>query len=443
MPSKRLVCWIGIGQSKFYDWRDRYGKVNEHNGWIPRDWWLTDWEKEAIIRFHHERPLEGYRRLTFMMLDADVVAVSPTSVYRVLKEAGLMNRHHPGPSKKGQGFTQPLGPHQHWHIDISYLNLAGTFYFMCSILDGYSRSIVHWEIREKMEEIDVETILQRAREKFPGAAPRIISDNGPQFIAKDFKQFIRICGMTHVRTSPYYPQSNGKLERYHRTIKGECIRPGTPLSLEDARRMVGKYVVYYNQVRLHSAIGYIAPADKLAGREKEIFAERDRKLDRARQSRKALRQVARGARTDGRVDFAAIRCQVTIEQVLHRLGHLDRLQAIGSEHRGPCPVHGGDDGHNRSFSANIEKNVFRCFSPSCGVAGNVLDLWAAVHKLPLREAALDLIETFHLDIPAAEKRQPVVPLSQSDCEVATNVVTCNNADRAFRPETTQPLPQRC
>jgi len=434
------VGWIGITQSKFYDWRGRYGKVNEHNAWIPRDWWLADWEKEAIIRFHHEHLLEGYRRLTFMMLDVDVVAVSPTSVYRVLKEAGLMNRRHPGSSKKGKGFTQPLRPHQHWHIDISYLNLAGTFYFMCSILDGYSRSIVHWEIREKMEEIDVETILQRAREEFPGETPRIISDNGPQFIAKDFKQFIRICGMTHVRTSPYYPQSNGKLERYHRTIKGECIRPGTPLSLEDARRLVAKYVEYYNQVRLHSAIGYIAPADKLAGRETEIFAERDRKLDEARQSRKACRQVARGAQPSGGVDFAAIRSQVTIRQVLHRLGHLDRLQVIGSEHRGPCPVHGCDDGHNRSFSANIEKNVFRCFSPSCGAGGNVLDLWAAVHKLPLREAALDLVETFHLDVRNPGKRQPVVPLPQSDRPLAANVASRDNVGRVPRPITTQPLP---
>ena len=150
-PRNGWSGWIGTGQSKFYDWRDRYGKVNEHNGWIPRDWWLTDWEKEAIIRFHHERPLEGYRRLTFMMLDADVVAVSPTSVYRVLKEAGLMNRHHPGSPKKGKGFTQPLGPHQHWHIDISYLNMAGTFYFMCSILDGLQPIYRAWEIREKME----------------------------------------------------------------------------------------------------------------------------------------------------------------------------------------------------------------------------------------------------------------------------------------------------
>ena len=104
---------------------------------------------------------------------------------------------------------------------------------------------------------------------------------------------IRICGMTHVRTSPYYPQSNGKLERFHGSIKGECIRPGTPLSLEDALRIVGRYVEHYNQVRLHSAIGYIAPADKLTGREAEIFTARDRKLAEARQRRKEQREAAR------------------------------------------------------------------------------------------------------------------------------------------------------
>src|SRR5215470_7084207 len=96
--------------------------------------------------------------------------------------------------------------------------------------------------------------------------PRIISDNGPQFIARDFKEFIRISGMTHARTSPYYPQSNGKIERWHKSLKGECIRPGTPLSLEDARRLVEGYVEHYNNVRLNSAIGYITPKDMLAGR---------------------------------------------------------------------------------------------------------------------------------------------------------------------------------
>ncbi len=211
--------------------------------------------------------------------------LAPQSVYRVLKRAGVLNRRNSKPSQKGKGFHQPRRPHQHWHVDIAYLNIAGTFYFLCTILDGYSRFIVHWEIREKMEEVDVETILQRAREEYPSETPRIITDNGPQFIAKEFKHFIRISGMTHVKTSPYYPQSNGKLERYHRTIKSECIRPKTPLSLEDARRVVTTYVQQYNEQRLHGALRYVTPLDKLLGREQAIFAERDRKLEEARSLR--------------------------------------------------------------------------------------------------------------------------------------------------------------
>ena len=184
-----------------------------------------------------------------MMLDAGVVAVSPATVHRVLSEAGLMKRSNAKPSKKGTGFAQPLKPHQHWNLEIAYLNIRGTFDFIASLLDGFSRSVVHWEIREKMEEVDIETIVQRACEKYLGTTPRIITENGPRFITKDFKEFIRICGMTHARTSPFYPPSNGKLERYHWTLKGECIRPQSPLSKEDAVRIVTKFVTEYNEVR--------------------------------------------------------------------------------------------------------------------------------------------------------------------------------------------------
>jgi putative transposase len=237
-------------------------------------------------------PLEGYRRLTFMMLDADVVAVSPSSVWRVLSQAGRLRKWQPKPSRKGTGFEQPLLPHLHWHVDVSYIDVAGTFYYLCSVLDGYSRFIVHWDLRESMKEADIEIILQAAREKHPEAKPRIISDNGPQFLARDFKEFIRICGMTHVRTSPYYPQSNGKLERFHQSLKSECIRPGTPLSAEDARRLIERYVEHYNTVRLHSAIGFITPQDMMAGRQTEIHTKRDGKLEAARQQRQLRRQQA-------------------------------------------------------------------------------------------------------------------------------------------------------
>lgn len=288
----RFIEWLGVRASKFYDWRERYGKANEHNAWVPRDFWLEDWEKKAIIGFHLKNPLEGYRRLTFMMLDQDVVAVSPSSVWRVLGQAGLLAKWNGTASKKGTGFAQPPAAHEHWHIDVSYINISGTFYYLCSVLDGFSRFLVHWELRTSMTEAEIEIVLQRAREKHPEAKPRIISDNGPQFLARDFKEFIRIAGMTHVRTSPYYPQSNGKLERWHKSLKSECIRPGTPLSQQDAERLIQQYVDHYNHVRLHSAIGFVTPMDMLAGRQQEIQAARDRKLEEARRKRQLRRQQA-------------------------------------------------------------------------------------------------------------------------------------------------------
>ncbi len=293
LPARRLLGWLGLGTSKFHDWKHRYGKVNEHNGKVPRDWWLHDWEKQASLDYHERHPLEGYRRLTFMMLDDDVVATSPASVYRVLKAAGRLDRRSFSPSKKGTGFVQPLAAHEHWHGDVSYINVGGTFDYLTSVLDGFSRAIVHWEIRESMTERDVETIVQRGLERYPDKKPRIISDNGAQFIARDFKEFIRVAGITHVRTSPYDPQSNGKLERWHGRLKRECVRPAAPGSREEARRLISSYVDYYNTVRLHSALGYVTPMDKLAGLDATIFAERDRKLEEARETRRRLRRASR------------------------------------------------------------------------------------------------------------------------------------------------------
>jgi transposase InsO family protein len=275
---------LGLSESKYYKWKKRYGHPNQHNAPIPREHWLDKWEKQVIISYYIEHPLEGYRRLTFMMLDENVVAVSPSSVYRVLKKEGLLKRKR-GDSKKGSGFKQPLDPHEHWHIDVSYINICGTFYYLCSVLDGCSRYSVHWNIEESMTEAQIEIILQKAKEIFPKARPRIISDNGPQFIAKDFKEFIKISGMTHVRTSPFYPQSNGKIERWHQSLKKECIRPKTPLSLKHAKCIVTEYIEYYNNSRLHSAIGYIAPVDRLEGRQELIFQQRKQKLERAKLQR--------------------------------------------------------------------------------------------------------------------------------------------------------------
>jgi putative transposase len=425
----RFLPWVGIGASKFHDWKTRFGKVNEHNAWVPRDHWLTDAEKEGIRGFARQHPLEGYRRLTFMMLDADAVACSPASVYRVLRAAGLLAGHTPAPTKKGTGFVQPLRPHEHWHVDVSYLNIAGTFYFLCSLLDGFSRFIVHQEIREKMEEADVETIIQRAREKFSGVTPRIISDNGPQFIAKDFKEFIRIAGMTHVKTSPYYPQSNGKIERWHKTLKGDCIRVKVPLSLDDARRIVADYVGHYNNTRLHSAIGYLTPKDKLDGRAEQIFAARDHKLAEARQRRRQQRQAEHERRQcqpavtpRPAIDFAAVRAAITMAGVLHLLG-FQANSARGTQQRGPCPLHGSTSGTSRCFSANLDQHAFHCFK--CGRSGNALDLWAQATRRSPYDAAIDLCDRLGIPLPTLSptpqrnREEETVAPQPAPCTMAT------------------------
>lgn len=284
-----MLAWIGLSPRKFHRWRQRYGKINEHNALIPRDHWIEPEERDAIIRFAQEYPLEGYRRLTFMMIDRDIVAVSPSSTYRILKQAGLLQPWNAKPSSKGTGFVQPIEPHQHWHTDFSYLNIAGTFYYLCSVLDGCSRAILAWDIRPAMKEADAEIVLQKAHEAFPGVRPRIITDHGSQFVARDFKAFIRHFQTSHVLCSPHYPQSNGKIERFHRTLKEQAIRPKTPLSLEDAKRVTRTFIDHYNQVRLHSAIGYVTPADRLAYRHLEILKSRDQKLEYARELRKLKR----------------------------------------------------------------------------------------------------------------------------------------------------------
>lgn len=295
LPQRSLLGWMELCPRKFGRWRHRFGKLNEHNAQVPRDFQIEPQERAAILQFAREHPLEGYRAMTYMMMDRDIVAVSASTTYRVLKSAGLIAPWKGKPSKKGTGFVQPLQPHEHWHIDFSYLNIGGVFFFLCAVLDGCSRYIVAWDIRLTMCEQDAEIVLQRAREAFPQARPRVISDQGAQFKGREFKQFIALWSATHVMTSPYYPQSNGKLERFHKTLKHQAIYPKTPLSLEDAKRISGEFIEHYNHHRLHSAIGYITPKDRLAGIHQQIQATREQKLDTARQQRKLNRQSALAA----------------------------------------------------------------------------------------------------------------------------------------------------
>jgi len=286
-----MLKWLSLSSSKYYHWKKRTEKENQHNNSVPRKNWLLSWEIERIINYRLQHPDEGYRRLCYMMIDENIVAVSPSSVYRILKNAGLLLTvwHHQ--KTKGSGFIQPTKPHEHWHMDISYINFKNTFVYLVALIDGYSRFIVHYEIKLSVEALDIEIMLERARAKFPGVIPILITDNGPQFIAKELKSYLQLVGITHRRTRFYYPQSNGKIERFYQTCKNESVRKNSYLSLDDLKSQIDKYVYHYNHFRLHSSLGYVTPWDMLQERQEAIFTARKEKLVRARENRKEQHQT--------------------------------------------------------------------------------------------------------------------------------------------------------
>ena len=203
---------------------------------------------------------------------------------RIVIEDGLGNTLYD--SEESLGSYGQLDPTTGlYHLDISYINFRGTFVYLVCLIDGFSRYIVHFELRTSVEALDIEILMERARSKYPGESPVLITDNGPQFIAKELKVYLKEVGITHRRTRFFYPQSNGKIERFYQTCKNELIRRNSFLTLDDLKTQLDQYIKTYNTQRLHSSIGYITPRDMLLGNQKRIFNTRKRKLELARQER--------------------------------------------------------------------------------------------------------------------------------------------------------------
>ena len=342
--------------------------------------------------------------MTFMMLDADVVACSPASVYRVLKKAGLLAGQTPNVTKKGTGFVQPLKPHQEWHVDVSYLNIAGTFYFLCSVLDGYSRFIVHWEIREKMEEIDVETILQRAREVSPRRHAThhlrqrpAVHRQGLQGVHPHRRHDPCAHLVLIIRRATARSNASTKPSRAIASASRCRCRSRTPAASSPTTCSI----TTTSACTAPSATS--RPTTRSLGNDEAIHAERDRKLAEARERRKAdAANPARSSCETGAessrpaIDFAAVRAAITIAQVLALLGFVPRSDHAGQQ-RGACPLHGSTRGTARCFSVNTNAHTFHCFK--CNRSGNALDLWAAANRLSIYDAALDLCQRLNIPLP--------------------------------------------
>lgn len=282
-----LLKLYGVSKSAYYNWFGASGLKPEVPRKSQRSDSITTDEEAAVITFRKEHGGIGYRKLCWMMIDANAACMSETSVYNILSKHNMLyrwNQTDNGDTEK-EYRHKPKYVHHHWHTDIAYIKIRNVFYFLIMLLDGYSRYLLDWELMTDMTGRSVEMFIQRAKEKYPHARPMLINDNGSQFISHDFKKLVTRLEIQQVFTRRNHPQTNGKIERMNGTVKNEALRPGCPRSYQDACEILNNYGYEYNHQRLHAGIKYLRPSDMFFGRDKAVLNQRKQKLFMARKLR--------------------------------------------------------------------------------------------------------------------------------------------------------------
>jgi transposase InsO family protein len=285
---RRVLKRLGIPRSVYYEWRDR-ALQKRLDDLVPGGRCLSavlPEEKEAVITYALAHPKDGYRRLAWMMVDADVAYLSPASVYRILTDADLLYRWKRS-CRSGEKPEVPTRPHQRWHTDIMYLRVGDVWYFLVTVLDGFSRYVVHWELLTSMRAADVRLVIQHALEANGLKDVEIVSDNGSQFTSADFKALVRQFELQHIRIRTYHPESNGTLERFHRSTR-EALADDDLRNLARARELIGRWIEHYNENRLHASLQYLPPCEFYRGNPTERIAERRAKLEQGRRHREII-----------------------------------------------------------------------------------------------------------------------------------------------------------
>lgn len=278
-----VLRYLGLPRNTYYRWRRRAatGTLDDRPSFqVNLDAALAE-EIQAVIAYALEHPKDGYRRLAWMMVDGDVAYLSPSSIYRILNDADLLYRYKRSSKSSGVYDFTPSAPHQQWHTDILYLWVKNRWYFFVGVLDAYSRYIVHWELLESMSGADVRAVLQSALKKYPGHNPRLVTDNGVQFKGDDFKALIREFTLKDIKIRVKHPESNGAIERFHRSLREEAIGDEMPQDKYDALDTITAWVEHYNNERLHAGLKYLRPVDYLQDKVDALLAERKYKLTKA------------------------------------------------------------------------------------------------------------------------------------------------------------------
>jgi transposase InsO family protein len=269
----RTLAALGVPRSVFYGWKKRES-LEDRVGKPCRVYEVLPEERTAICQFALNYPKIGYRKLTWMMVDAGTACVGESTVYRVLSEADLLSRWKRSTASSGEYNFRPTGPNQQWHTDVMYVWVAARFYFLLSFVDAYSRYIVHHKLLISLDGQSVAVELQAALEAGNGAKPRVVHDHGSEFVNRDVAAVIKTHNLIDIKTRPRHPESNGIVEANY--LQAEAI--------------IAKLMQQYNEERLHAALGYMTPATWHCGQPDEVRDERSRRIAAARAHRRTTNQ---------------------------------------------------------------------------------------------------------------------------------------------------------
>lgn len=304
LPTRRALVQLGFPRSTYYRWLERQteGRLQDRKGGSPVPWnKLQPEERERVLSLARASPELSPRQLALTLTDTRGTYISESTVYRVLKREGLIKPAEVVGFKAGKEYHRKTkGTNELWATDCAHLKVVGWgWYYLVTVMDDYSRMILAWELATDMAAGSLMDVVQKAVDATGMTdvalenRSKLLSDNGPGYLSGNFNEYLRLVGIRHIIAAPFHPQTNGKIERYHRTMReGIGLIPyEMPSELEEAIRA---FVEYYNYRRYHEGIGNVTPYDVYTGRHHEILRQRKEAKSRTLQARKSYNNATRG-----------------------------------------------------------------------------------------------------------------------------------------------------